>query len=103
MARHSRQEVKENYSFEEKAFLVRNNSVLAARMFERRFSLSMNMYIKGGACCLGRVNDWFGRVEMQMRGSPHTHMPLWIEQAPKCNGKETDEQTISEIVKFCDR
>ena len=103
MARHCGQEVKENYSFEEKAFLVRNNPALAARMFERRFSLLMNTYIKGGACCLGKVNDWFGRVEMQMRGSPHTHMPLWIEQAPKYKGKETDEQTISEIVKFCDR
>ncbi|CAF1683994.1 unnamed protein product, partial [Adineta ricciae] len=38
-----------------------------------------------------------------MRGSPHAHMPLWVKNAPKYNGKNTDEKTILEIIEFCDK
>jgi hypothetical protein len=95
--------VKESYTFEEKTKLLRANPVLTARLFERRFTSFMNLFIKGGAWCLGKVKDWFARMEMQFRGSPHAHMPLWVEGAPKYNGLETDEKTREEIVTFCDK
>ena len=103
MARNNDGKVKENYSFQEKANLIRTNPVIAARMFERRSNMFMNMFIKGGAKCLGKVSDWFARIEMQLRGSPHTHMPLWIDGAPKYNGKKTDEKTILKIIEMCDK
>ncbi|CAF1332401.1 unnamed protein product [Rotaria sordida] len=95
--------VKESYTFEEKTKLLRANPVLAARLFERRFTSFMNLFIKGGAWCLGKVVDWFARIEMQLRGSPHSHMPVWVECAPKYNGPQTDEKTREKIVKFCDK
>ena len=101
--RHSGTEKKESYTFEEKTKLLRTNPVLAARMFEKRFNTFMNLFIKGGAWCLGKVIDWFIRIEMQLRGSPHAHMPVWVQDAPKYRGTETDEKTREEIVKFCDK
>ncbi|CAF4313378.1 unnamed protein product [Rotaria sp. Silwood2] len=56
-----------------------------------------------GAFCLGNVKDWFARVEMQLRGSSHVHVPLWVDKAPKYKGKNMDEKTISEIIEFCDK
>ncbi|CAF5165976.1 unnamed protein product, partial [Rotaria magnacalcarata] len=40
---------------------------------------------------------------MQLRGSPHSHMPIWVENAPKYTGLQTDEKTRLEIVIFCDK
>ena len=31
---------------------------------------------------LGKVKDWFYRVEHQQRGSLHIHMLIWLEGAP---------------------
>ena len=102
-ARHSGTKVKDSYTFEEKTKLLRANPVLAARLFEKRFTRFMNMFIKGGAWCLGKVRDWYARIEMQFRGSPHAHMPIWIEDAPKYTGVGTDKKTREEIVLFCDK
>ncbi|CAF4112817.1 unnamed protein product [Rotaria sordida] len=85
--RHSGCVIKESYTFEEKTKLLRANPVLATR----------------GAWCLGKVVDWFARIEMQLQGSPHSHMPIWVEGAPKYNGPQTDEKTREEIVKFCNK
>ncbi|CAF2866624.1 unnamed protein product, partial [Rotaria sp. Silwood2] len=101
--RHTGGTIKESYTFEEKTKLLRANPVLAARLFEKRFTNFMTLFIKGGASCLGNVKDSFSRIEMQLRGSPHSHMPLWVEGAPKYIGPETDAKTREEIVKFCDK
>ncbi|CAF2086322.1 unnamed protein product [Rotaria magnacalcarata] len=95
--------IKESYTFEEKTLLLRANPVLVARLFERRFTSLMNLFIKGGAWCLGKVKDWFSRMEMQLRGSSHSHMSIWVDNAPKYNGPHTDEKTRLAIVTFCDK
>ncbi|CAF1383790.1 unnamed protein product [Adineta steineri] len=101
--RHSKKKIKESYTFEEKTKLLRSNPVLAARMFEKRFNTFMNLFIKGGAWSLGKVTDWFVRIEMQLRGSPHAHMPIWVKDAPKYSGPKTDNETRKKIVEFCDK
>ncbi|CAF4357671.1 unnamed protein product, partial [Adineta steineri] len=63
----------------------------------------MNLFIKGGAWSLGKVTDWFVRIEMQLRGSPHAHMPIWVKDAPKYSGPKTDNETRKKIVEFCDK
>ncbi len=95
--RHTAVKVKESYTFEEKTKLLRANPVLAARLFERRFTSFMNSFIQDGAWCLGEVKDWFAHIEIHFWGSPHSHMPLWIENAPKYNVLETDEKIREEI------
>jgi hypothetical protein len=56
---------------------VREYPVLAARVFHRRFAAFMR-YLKRSRV-LGRLRDHFWRVEFQLRGSPHIHMLLWVE------------------------
>ncbi|CAF4973561.1 unnamed protein product, partial [Rotaria sp. Silwood1] len=56
--RHTGAPIKESYTFEEKTKLLRANPVLAARLFEKRFNTFMNLFIKGGASCLGIIEDW---------------------------------------------
>lgn len=102
-AHHSGQTVKDSYSFAEKARLLRSNPVLAARMFERRLNSFMRLFVKGQASSLGFVNDWFCRIEMQCRGSPHAHMPLWIKDSPVYRGASTDPNTKNQIVRFSDK
>ena len=35
-----------------------------------------------GAQPLGKISDWFYRVEYQQRDSPHIHMLIWLDSAP---------------------
>ncbi|CAF1600641.1 unnamed protein product [Rotaria magnacalcarata] len=101
--RHTGATVKESYTFEEKTLFLRANPVQTARLFERGFTSLMNLFIKSGAWCLGNVKDRFSHTEMQMRGSPHSHMPIWVENSPKYNEPHTDEKTREAIVAFCDK
>ena len=45
---------------------------------------------------LGKIKDWFYRVEYQQRGSPHIHMLIWLENAPVF-GVDKDEEVIAFI------
>ena len=47
---------------------------------------------------IGKLLDYFYRVEFQQRGSPHIHMLNWIENAPTL---ETNSE--GEIVQFVDK
>lgn len=42
---------------------------------------------------VGKITDFFYRVEFQQRGSPHIHILVWIENAPKFE-KYSDEEII---------
>ena len=48
---------------------------------------------------LGKIADWFYRVEYQQRGSPHIHMFIWLKNAPKF-GKDSDCDAVSFIDKI---
>jgi hypothetical protein len=45
---------------------------------------------------IGKVNDYFYRVEFQQRGSPHIHILIWVEDAPKY--KENPNEDIVEYI-----
>ena len=53
---------------------------------------------------LGKIADWFYRVEYQQRGSPHIHMLIWLEHAPVF-GVDSDDKVIAFIDKIisCER
>lgn len=51
---------------------------------------------------LGKIEDWFYRVEFQQRGSPHIHMLLWVDGAPKF-GVDSDEKVIEFIEEIITR
>lgn len=58
---------------------AQNDPLLTAIHFDRRF---FKYVLKGKTQPLGKVNDYFIRVEFQCRGSPHLHLFLWIDDAP---------------------
>lgn len=49
---------------------------------------------------LGKIVDYFFRVEFQQRGSPHIRMLLWIENAPTYEASTKEEIQIF-IDKHC--
>lgn len=59
--------------------LVKNDPVLTALHFQRRFRILLKDVILGPLMPLGKVVDYFVRVEFQNRGSPHCHIFFWIE------------------------
>lgn len=48
---------------------------------------------------LGKISDWFYRVEYQQRGSPHVRMLIWLEDAPEF-GNDSDAKVTSFIEKI---
>ena len=52
------------------------------------------------AAPLGKITDWFYRVEYQQRGSPHIHKLIWLEDAPVygCNDDNDVTTFIDKII-----
>ena len=82
----------------EKSEILRNNPVTVARMFEHRFHVFLRDVIMSPSEPIGKVVDYFQRVEFQQRGSPHMHCLFWIDGAPKL-----DQDGEIAVCKFIDR
>ena len=61
--------------------LALEHQVLASRHFAHRWA-KMLAWLKSNDQPLGKLEDFFWRVEFQVRGSPHIHAMLWIRDAP---------------------
>ena len=68
-----------NLTWEEKCRLIQSDPVTCARLAP-----------------LGKIKDWFYRVEYQQRGSPHIHMLIWLDNAPVF-GVDKDEDVVAYI------
>ncbi|XP_062611086.1 uncharacterized protein LOC134272924 [Saccostrea cucullata] len=80
----------------EKNEVLRSNPVTVARMFEHRFHVFQKDVIFSPSEPIGKVSDFFQRVEFQQRGSPHMHCLYWIENAPKLN--EDGEDAVCNFI-----
>ncbi|XP_062597054.1 uncharacterized protein LOC134258504 [Saccostrea cucullata] len=80
----------------EKNEVLRSNPVTVARMFEHRFHVFQTEVIFSPAQPIGKVSDFFQRVEFQQRGSPHMHCLYWIENAPKLD--EDGEEAVCNFI-----
>ena len=87
----------DDLDWNDKCKLFRSNPVTVARMFDKRFHSFLKNVIISRDQPIGKVKDYFYRVEFQQRGSPHTHCLFWIENAPRL-GVDSDE----EVIKFID-
>ena len=88
----------ENLSWQEKTKLVQKDPVTCSRYFDHRVQEFLNTVLKSSCEPIGKLLDYFYRVELQQRGSPHIHMLVWIENAPTL---ETNSER--EIVQFVDK
>lgn len=81
----------------ERCTLLRQNPVLAARMFDFRWHKFLAHVIMSPCHPIGKVVDYFYRIEFQQRGSPHVHCLFWVENAP-----QIDKNSDDEVVQFVD-
>ena len=88
----------EKLSWQEKTKLVQKDPVTCSRYFDHRVQEFLNTVLKSSCEPIGKLLDYFYRVEFQQRGSPHIHMLVWIENAPTL---ETNSER--EIVQFVDK
>ena len=85
-------------SIEEKGTLIRENPVAAVRMFDFRFHKFLKEVIMSPAQPIGKVKDYFHRIEFQSKCSPHTHCLFWIDYEPQFGKSD-----IQELYEFIDK
>ena len=86
----------DNLTWEEKCRLIQSDPVTCARHFDYQFNTFLKAFLMSDIGPLGKIKDWFYRVEYQQRGSPHIHMLIWLENAPVF-GVDKDEEVIAFI------
>ena len=64
-------------SFEERQRALRDNPVIACRMFRSRIENIIKYILCGDSHPIGYLIDWWFRIEFQNRGSLHVHSILW--------------------------
>ena len=89
----------ENLNWEEKSRLIQSDPVTCARHFDYQINQFIQNFLLSTAAPLGKIADWFYRVEYQQRGSPHIHMLIWLERAPTF-GEDFDGDVVSFIDKI---
>ena len=77
-------------TWDEKCRLIRSDPVICAWHFHYQCQELIKL-LHHPSSPLGKVKDYFYRVEFQHRGSPHIHMILWIEDAPKIDVNSDEE------------
>ena len=85
-------------SWDEKCEILRSNPVTAARQFNYRVDKFFSVFLKSSSNPLGKLNDYFIRIEFQARGSPHAHALLWVQDSPRIN-----VQSDQEVCDYVDR
>ena len=88
-----------NMDYKEKCEVLKSNPVTTVQMFYHRVDLFFKLILQGPAQPLGKIKDFFYRVEFQARGAPHIHCLFWIEEAPRF-GTHSNEEIISFIDKY---
>ena len=93
----------EDLTWEQKIKLIQSDPVTCSRYFDHRVQEFINTVLKSEHQPLGKVSDYFYRVEFQQRGSPHIHMIIWIENAPKFNVDSNEDLTayVDQFLKCC--
>ncbi|XP_058478094.1 uncharacterized protein LOC131449268 [Solea solea] len=93
-----REQTAEELEWADRCELLRRNPVTAARMFDFRWHCFLKEVLMSPSNPIGKIKDYFYRVEFQQRGSPHVHCLFWVENAPLI-----DKNTDKEVVDFIDR
>ena len=86
-------------SWKEKSRLIQSDPVTCARHFDFQVQQLIVKFLQSDCAPLGKIAHWFYQVEFQQRGSPHIHMLLWIEGAPKF-GEDSDEKVCNFVDKI---
>ena len=67
----------ENFNWEDRCRLIQSDPVTCARHFDYQVNQFLTHFLLSSSELLGKISDWFYRVECQQRGSPHIHMLIY--------------------------
>ena len=85
-------------TYMQKAELIQKDPVTCARHFQYLTHIFFNNILTTSASPIGKVVDYYYRVEFQNRGSPHLHCLFWVENSPIY-----DEAPEENVIKFIDQ
>ena len=88
----------ENLNWQEKCRLIQGDPVTCAQHFDYQFNQFLKTFLMSSGYPLGKIADWFYRVEYQQRGSPHIHMLIWLEQAPTFGHDDDDVAIVTSFI-----
>ena len=88
----------EDLTWQEKTKLVQKDPVTCSRYFDHRVQDFLSTVLKSNCGPVGKLSDYFYRVEFQQHGSSHIHMLVWIENVPTLENNSEEE-----IVQFVDQ
>ncbi|VDI66528.1 Hypothetical predicted protein [Mytilus galloprovincialis] len=89
----------EEMDWNQKSKLVQKDPVTCSRYFDYRVQQFINLVLKSDHDPIGKLTDFFYRVEFQQRGSPHIHILIWIENAPVYES-DSNEEVVAFIDKY---
>ncbi|XP_076105470.1 uncharacterized protein LOC143073656 [Mytilus galloprovincialis] len=89
----------EEMDWHQKSKLVQKDPVTCSRYFDYRVQQFINLVLKSDHDPIGKLTDFFYRVEFQQRGSPHIHILIWIENAPVYES-DSNEDVVAFIDKY---
>ena len=75
------------------------NPITGVQMCQYRVEEFFSEYLLSDTHPLGHITDYVIKIEFQMRGSPHAHCLLWVENAPKID-KDPDDVVCAFIDKY---
>lgn len=79
--------------------MIQSDPVTCSRHFDFMVQTFIRQVLKNSLEPVGRLVDFFYRVEFQQRGCPHIHMLLRVENAPKL-GSSSHSQVADFIDKY---
>ena len=88
----------ENLNWEDKRRLIQSDPFTCARHFDYQFNTFLKQFLLSEIAPIGKIRDWFYRVEYQQRGSPHVHMLIWLEDAPVFGVDEDVSSFIDKMI-----
>ena len=97
--KHYTDEQLESLNWEDRCRLIQSDPVTCARHFDYQVNQFMTNFLLSSAEPLGKISDWFYRVEYQQRGSPHIQMLMWLEGAPEFK-IDSDQEVTAYIDKI---
>ena len=85
-----------NLTWDDRCHLIQSDPVTCAKHFDLQFNTFLKDALMNELAPVGKMKDWFDRVEYQQQGSSHVHMLIWLEGAPVF-GVDKDKDVVAYI------
>ena len=82
----------------QKSDSIKSDPVTCARHFDHQVKKFLADILQCPQKPIGEIEDYFYKVEFQMRGSPHIHMLAWVKGSPALDSTEKGKNSLIAFV-----